>query len=147
GAVAAGRGHRLPGHEGSGLGKGGEDPAGVEPAGALLAEEGLPVHVAGPELRDRGVAAVRAAEGGAHAEAALREVEAVPGPAAHPVVLDPPQVRRVDPALVDQVLDEAAHRVVDEGGHDRGVEAEAALQPAGDVVLPAALPDLEGTGG
>src|SRR6266571_3746309 len=147
GAVAAGRGHRLPGHEGSGLGEGGEDPPGVEPAGSLLAEDRLPIDLPRLELRDRGVAAVRAADSGAHAEAALGEVEAVPGAAAHPVVLDPAQVRRVDPALVDQVLDQAAHRVVDEGGHDRGVEAEAALQPARDVVLPPALRDLEGAGG
>ena len=67
--------------------------------------------------------------------------------AAHAVVLDPREVRLVHAALVDEVLDEPAHRVVDEGRHHRGVEAEAALEAAGHVVLAAAFPDLEGARG
>ena len=52
-------------------------------------------------------------------------------------------VRLVDAALVDEVLHEAAHRVVDEGRDHRRVQAEAALEAAGDVVFAAAFPDLE----
>ena len=55
----------------------GEDPAGVEPAHAQLAEELLPVDVARPELRRRGVPAVGDAERAAYAEAAFGEVQAV----------------------------------------------------------------------
>ena len=85
----------------------------------------------GLSWRHRGVAAVGAAHGRAHAEAALGEVEAVAGGAPDPVVLHPAEVRLVDPALVDEVLHEAAHRVVHEGGDDGGVQAEAALEARG----------------
>ena len=125
------------------LGEGGEDAAGVEPARALLAEHDVPVDVARLELRDRGVAAVRAAQGRAHAVAALGEVEAVAHRAADAVVLGPAEVRLVHATLVDEVLHEAAHRVVDQRGHHRRVQAEAALEAAGDVVFAAALPHLE----
>ena len=54
----------------------GEDAAGVEPAHAFLAEQLLPVHLARLDLRGRGVAAVRAAQRGADAEALLGEVQA-----------------------------------------------------------------------
>ena len=64
----------------------------------------------GFELRDRGVAAIGAAERRAHAEAALGEVETVAHGAADAVVRHPAQVRLVDAALVDQVLDQAADR-------------------------------------
>jgi hypothetical protein len=49
----------------------------------------------------------------------------------------------LDAALEHQVFHEAADGIVGERGDDGGVEAEAPLQPAGDVVLSAALPDLE----
>ena len=41
--------------------------------------------------------------------------------AADAVVLGPAEVRLVDAALEDEVLDQAAHRVVDERGDDGGV--------------------------
>src|SRR5262249_17915836 len=117
--------------------------AGVEPARALLAEHDVPVDLARLELRDRGVPAVRAPQGRAHAVAALGEVQAVADGASHAVVLDPDQVRLVDPALVDEVLHQAADGVVDQRRHQRRLQAEAALEPARDVVLAAAFPDLE----
>ena len=49
----------------------------------------IPVDVAGLELRDGGVAAIGAADGAAHAEAALGEVQAVAHAAADAVVLRP----------------------------------------------------------
>ena len=55
--------------------------------------------------------------------------------------------RRVDAALEDEVLEQPADLVVGERGHDRGAQAEAAPEPAGDVVLAAALPRLEPAGG
>jgi hypothetical protein len=119
----------------------------MEPARALPAEDRLPVDVTGLELGHRGVAAVGAAEGGANPEATLREVEAVPREAPDPVVLDPEEVRLVDPALVDQVLDQPPDRVVDERRDHRRVQAEAALEPARHIVFAAALPDLERTRG
>ena len=79
----------------------------------------------------------------ADAEAALGEVEPVADAAADAVVGHPADVRDVDAALEHQVLDEPADRVVGERGDDRGAQAEAPAQPAGDVVLAAALPGAE----
>ena len=46
---------------------------------------------------------------------------------------------RVDATLEDQVLEQPSDGVVGERRHDRGAKAEAAPQPAGHVVLAAAL--------
>ena len=89
------------------------------------------------------MAAVAAAGGGAHAEAALGEVEAVADGAAHAVVGDPAKQGSIDAALEDEVFNEAAHGVVGECCGDGGAQAEAATKAAGDVVFAAALPDLE----
>ena len=52
-------------------------------------------------------------------------------------------MRDVDAALQHQVLDEPADVVVGQRGDDRGAQAEAAAQAAGDVVFAAALPRAE----
>ena len=103
-AVLLRRRHGLLGDERRRLGEGGEDPAGVEPARAVPAEERVPVDVARLHLRGGGVAAVGAADGGAHAEAALGEVEAVADRAPDAVVGHQAHVGLVDAALVDEVL-------------------------------------------
>ena len=56
------------------------------------------------------------------------------------VVRDPAHERGVDAALQDEVLEQPSHFVVSEGGNDRRTQPEAPAQPAGHVVLPAALP-------
>ena len=145
-AVAPRGGHGLFGHQRRGLRQRAEDATGVKPAGAERAEDLVPVDVAGFQLRDGGVPAIGATQRGAHAEASLGEVEAVAHGAADAVVLHPGHAL-FDAALEHQVFHEAAHRVVGQRGHDGGVEPEAALQPARDVVLAAAFPDLEGAGG
>ncbi len=147
GPVPACRGHGLPGDRGGRLREGGEDAAGVEPPGALVPEDRVPVDLAGTQLGDGGVAAVGASEGGPHPEAALGEVEAVPDGAPDAVVGHPADVGRVDAPLVDEVLEEVAHRVVHEGGDHRGALPEAAFEATGHVVLPAALPRPELAGG
>ena len=91
-----------------------EDAAGVKPARALAAEDVVPIDLAGLQLRNRGMAAIRAAERGAHAEAALGEVQAVAHRAAHAVVRHPAHQRLIDAALVDQVLHQTPHRIVGE---------------------------------
>ena len=45
--------------------------------------------------------------------------------------------------MQNEILDQPAHVVVGERGGDGGFHAEAASQPAGDVVFAAAFPDLE----
>ncbi len=135
--------HRLARDERRRLRQRREDAARVQPARALLAEDQVPVDLAGLHLRGGAVAAVGAADRGAHAEAALGEVEAVPDAAADAVVGHPAHVALVDAALQDQVFEQAADRVVDERAHERRAQPEAAAQAARDVVLAAALPDAE----
>lgn len=144
--MAARRGHGLVRDIQCGVRQAGEDAAGVEPAHPG-GEHGVPVDVPFAQLGDGGVGAVADTEGAADAVAAFDEVEAVAGAAADPVVRCPADQRGVDAALEDQVLDEPAHGVVGEGGHDGCAQAEAAAQASYDVVLAAALPDLEGAGG
>src|SRR5204863_4008502 len=78
GAVPPGRGHRLDRERGGARRERGEDAAAMEPASPVATEDGVPVDVARPQHRGRGMPAVGAAERRANAEAALDEVEAVP---------------------------------------------------------------------
>ena len=81
--------HGLDSNIGRGFRERAEDAAGVEPARAVLAENFIPINVAGLQLRHRGVAAVGATERGAHAESALGEIQAVAHRAADAVVGHP----------------------------------------------------------
>src|SRR5580658_9317727 len=119
----------------------------MEPARAFCLEDGVPIDLAGSELRDGSIAAVGAAKGRAYAEAALSEVEAVAHGSAYAVVLYPANMRLIDAALEHEIFDEASDGVVCKGGDDGGAQAKAALEAAGDVVFAAALPRLEGAAG
>src|SRR6185369_14680101 len=114
-----------------------EDTAGMEPARAFALEDGGPVDVSPLQLRNGSVPAIGAADTGADAEAALHEVEPVARRTADTVELHPAHVRLIDTALIDQVLHQPSHGIVGKGRDERRVEPEAALQPAGDVVLAA----------
>ena len=136
--------HGFGGHFRGGRGERREDAAGVEPARAVFAaKDRSPVEIAGLYLADGGVAAIGTSDRGAHAEAALGEVEPVAHGAAYAVEGNPLEQRSVDAALQDQVFDEAAHGVLGKHGGDRGAQAEAAAQPARHVVLAASLPHGE----
>ena len=141
--VAASGGHRLGRDIRRGGGQRREDAAGVEPAGALPTEEGIPVDLARAQLAGRRVPPVRDPDRPAEAEAALGEVEPVADRAPDAVVGDPADVREVNPALEAEILDEPANRVVDERGDDRRPQAEAAPEGAGNVVFAASLPGAE----
>ena len=132
---------------GRSLRKRGVYAARVEPPDALLAEEPLPVDVAGLELAHRREPAVGAAPRPAASEAALDEVEPVPHRAPDAVVRHPLDVRHVHAALQHEVLHETPDGVVRERGDRRRLQAEAAPQAAHHVVLAAALPGAELAGG
>jgi len=112
-----------------------------------LAEQVVPVHVPGLELRRGGVAAVGDPDRPAHAEAALGEVQPVAHPAPDPVVGHPCDERGVQTAGQDEVFNQAANLVVRQSCDDRGAQPEGSSKAAGDVVLPATLPGPEGPGG
>ena len=118
-----------------------EDPAAVEPSCAALAEDRIPVDVAGLHRRRGGVRAVGGPESRPDAEAALDEVQAVADASPDAVVGEPRDVGGVDASLEDQVLQQAAERVVGERRDDRSAEPEAPPKPARDVVLAASLRD------
>src|SRR3954451_9835501 len=114
---------------------------------AEAAEQQLPVDVTRREHTGRTVAAVGDADCAAHPEATLGEVQPVPRPAPHSVERHPAHQTEIDTAGEHQVLDESAHVVVAQRGHDGGARAEAAAQAAGHVVPAAALPAPELAGG
>src|SRR5262245_66264566 len=124
--------HGLARDERRGFGQRAEDAAAMKPPRALFAEDLLPIDVARPELRHRGVTAVRASDRRARAETPLGEVQPVAHGPSHAVIFHPLYMRLVDPALIDQVLNQTAHGIVGERGHDRSLHSEAALKPAGD---------------
>ena len=140
-------GHRLPDHEGRARRDRGVDPARVQPAGTSAGEELGPVDVAWLQRSGRGVPPVGDPDGPAHPEPALREVETVAHGLTGAVEGQPRDERGVDAALQDEILEQAADLVVDERGHDRRAQPEAATQAARDVVLAPALPDPERAGG
>ena len=132
--------HRLDGDVGGGLGEGGEDAAGVEPAHAERPEEVLPVDVARLQLAGGGVAAVGHAHGAADAEAALGEVEAVADGAADAVVGPPLDEVGVHAALQDEVFDQVADLVVGEGGDDGGLAGRSSSAGRGRRCIRRRLP-------
>jgi len=93
------------------------------------------------------VAAIGAADGRTHAEAALGEVEAVANLATDAVVGNPFDEGGIDAALQDEVFDQAADGVLGQGGGDGSAQAKAAAQAASHVVFAAALPGLKVAGG
>src|SRR5690242_16560235 len=119
----------------------------MEPARAVLSEDFVPVNPAGLKLRGGGVASIGTAGGGANAESALGEIQAVAHTAADAVELDPADQRLVDAALVNQILEQPPDGVVGERGHDRAIQPETALQAARDIVLAAAFAHIEGPSG
>src|SRR5947209_6833969 len=115
----------------------------MEPAGAFAGEDGVPMDVAGAELRNGGVSAIGAAQRSADAESTFRKVQPVADGSADSVIGNPLDVRLVYATLKDQILNQAADGVVGKGGDHGGVQAEAAAQPASDVIFAAPFPNPE----
>src|SRR6266481_9520990 len=117
----------------------------MKPARALFAKNLIPIDVAGLQLRDGRVPAIVTSQRRAHAEAALRKIEAVARRAAHAIVFHPTYQRLVYPALVNEILKKLPNWVIGECCDNRGVQAETSLQPARDVVFSAAFANLKGS--
>src|SRR5260370_11092079 len=117
----------------------------MKPACTLLSKNLIPIDVARLQLGDRGVPAIVTSQRCTHAESTLREIEAVARRAAHAVVLHPAHQRLVHAALVNEILKEPPDRIIGERRYNRGVQAEATLQPASDIVFPAAFAHFKGS--
>src|SRR5690606_32692933 len=123
------------GRLGGGFRKSGVDASGVEPADAEFAEDMIPVDVARLDLRGGRVATVWNADGAADAKAAFGEIEAVANRATDAVILTPEDEVGGNATLHDEVLDEVADFVVDEGRDHGRLQVEALPQAAGRVVF------------
>src|SRR5262249_30869825 len=126
------------------IGECGEDPAGVKPSHAELAEEVVPVHIGRTKLAGRRESTIGDTKCAARAEAPLGKVQSIADGPADAVVRRPMDECRIAAALQDQILDETADIVVGEGGHNGGTPAEAAPQTTGDVVFTTAFPYSKG---
>src|SRR6185503_10240871 len=124
-----------------------EEPARVKPARAFRTEDLFPIDVAGFQFRNRSVTAIGATGSRTNAETAFSKVETIANSPAYTVELHPLHVRLVHAALINQILDQAANRVISQRGHDRCVHAKAALQSASDVVLTTTFPNTKAARG
>jgi hypothetical protein len=113
---------------------------------AVDSERAAKIDVARLQLAGGGVAPVGHAHRPANPEAPLGEVEPVADRPPDPVVDPPDDEVGAHASLHDEVFDQATDLVVDQGGHDGGLQAEAFPEAAGDVVFPPAFPGLEGAG-
>src|SRR5258707_842165 len=89
------------------------------------------------------MSAVIGARGRTHPKTALREIQTVARRAPHPIMRHPTNVSLIDTTLIQQILHQASDWIVGKRGHVRGVQTEAPLQPARNVVLPATLAPFE----
>src|SRR5579871_963242 len=138
--MSSGGFHRFGGNLGRSFRERGKNAAGVEPAAAISAEDLLPVDLSWLQLRNSGMPTVGAANRRAQSEPALGKVEAIANLAPNSVVFNPLQVRLVHASLIDQILHQPADGVIGERRDHSGIQPEAALQPAGNVVFAATLP-------
>ena len=127
--------------------EGGEDSACVEPPGAVMAEYPLPVDVALLQLRSCRMGPVRTTHGRPNAKPAFGEIQADPGRFPNAVVLRPLHVLHTHAALVNQVFQKPSHGAVGNGGDDGSFFPKTPLQPASNIIFPAAFPHAEISGG
>src|SRR6188508_3199235 len=115
----------------------------MKPACSLLAKYLFPIDFRGLQLRRGRVPPVGATQRRSHAKTTFCKVQAVADGPSNSVVLHPANVRLVHTPLINQILDEATHRIVSKCCHNSSFQAKAALQPAGHVVLSPTFPALK----
>jgi hypothetical protein len=93
------------------------------------------------------VAAIRASNCTADAEASLRKVETVAGGPTDPIVSGPPQKRGIDPALENEILYEATDFVIGKGTEKSGSKSKAAAESSRHIVFAASFPSTKGADG
>ena len=131
--------HAFDDHLGGGRGQRREDAAAVEPAHAR-AENGLPIEIAGLQQRGGLVRAVVEDHGRADAVAAIAIDRRHVG-AGDAIVLEV-LVEGLDAHGPHALGDQVADRIIDHGGGDAGLQAEAIRQVRGAIELAAAHVDV-----
>ena len=99
-------GHGFDHNVGSGVGQRGKNAAGMQPPHPQRTEDVAPVNVPLLQLGRRGHSAVRDTHRTADSIPALGEVEAIADSTANAVVRHPPDQRRVNAPLHDEIFDQ-----------------------------------------
>src|SRR5215469_1708420 len=99
----------------------------MKPATSIFGEDLLPVYVSWLELRNRGMAAVRATHSGPQAKASLREVQAISDLPPHTVIPNPLEIGLVYTTLIQQVLNQSTDLIVCQRSHDSAIQPKATL--------------------
>jgi hypothetical protein len=82
-------------------------------------------------------------ESRACAKTSLGEIQSVANQTPNAIELCPPDVRLIDAALINQVLNQSPYRIIGQRRDYRGIQTKASLQTTRDVVLAAAFPNLK----
>ena len=143
GAVAFCSRHRFDGDLRRRLGQRCKDAACVKPPGSELAENVIPVVVAGFQLRGGTVPAIWISDRAAYSKASLGKIQAISHGAADAVIFAPFDKFGIHAALHDKIFDQVADFVVHQGGADSGAKTEAFAKSSRCVVFAAALPSCE----
>src|SRR5215510_16542564 len=61
----------------------------------------------------------------------------------HTIKLNPLDIQLAHASLINQVLDQPAHRIISQRGGNRSVQSKAAFQGSSDVVFAATFPNPE----
>src|SRR5947207_15863976 len=115
----------------------------MKPARALLFKNLFPVDLSRLELRNRSVAAIRAANRSPQAKAAFGEIKTVANFSSYAIKLHPARMALIHSTLIDQVFHQMAHGIVRKSSHYSSAQVEAAFQAARDVVFTSAFPHAE----
>src|SRR5712671_4228627 len=118
----------------------------MQPSGSLFGENLIPIDITRLELRYSRMATVVGAQCCTNPEAALGEIETIPRQTAHAIMLSPMDQGLVHTTLINQILKQPPHRIIDQRCDHCCVHAEAAFQPPGDVILSTAFAHFKPSG-
>src|SRR5580698_2777623 len=107
----------------------------MEPAGAVLREDPIPIDLAGFYLRNCGVPAIGATQCASYPESSFRKIKAIPNRPADAVIRQPSYILLSHSALQHQVFDQASDGVFGKRGNDGCVQSKATPQSARHVIF------------
>ena len=96
--------HRFQGDFRRARGERAENAACVQPSSSLLAENCVPIDIAGLKIRNRGVTTVVGTGRRAHSKSPFREIQPIPCGTPDAVVRHPADVRLIDAPLIHEIL-------------------------------------------
>ena len=111
----------------------------MKPPRAVLPKNLVPINVSRLQLRNGRMPAVITSQCRPYPKSAFRKIQPVARCPPHSIMFHPANQRLINTALVNQVLEQAPHRIIHKRRHYCRLQPEAALQSARHVVLSAAL--------